>query len=270
MFDFIISRKSQEKKCVFWWEPKDGSFNAGDHLSKIVVQQMLALKDLELTQKINVKNKLMAIGSVMHFANENDCVWGTGINGKISLDALKFKYLDVRAVRGPKTRKLLLDMGLKVPEIYGDPGLLLPFFFSRDTLLINNEQKKDFIVIPHMNEDFSLYKKYNNNICSPKQGAISFTRQIVNSEFVISSSLHGVIIAEAYGIPAVLLENSSGESSFKYDDYYLGTGRDTYPIVHSIEDAFKVKPACSINVHHIALPLFNAFPYDLWENKKKQ
>ncbi len=34
MFDFIISRKSQEKKCVFWWEPKDGSFNAGDHLSK--------------------------------------------------------------------------------------------------------------------------------------------------------------------------------------------------------------------------------------------
>ncbi|HBR4637224.1 TPA: polysaccharide pyruvyl transferase family protein, partial [Klebsiella pneumoniae] len=58
MFDFIISRKSQEKKCVFWWEPKDGSFNAGDHLSKIVVQQMLALKDLELTQKINVKNKL--------------------------------------------------------------------------------------------------------------------------------------------------------------------------------------------------------------------
>ena len=56
MFDFIISRKSQVKKNVYFGgEPKDGSFNAGDHLSKIVVQQMLALKDLELTQKINVK-----------------------------------------------------------------------------------------------------------------------------------------------------------------------------------------------------------------------
>ncbi|WP_346793949.1 polysaccharide pyruvyl transferase family protein, partial [Klebsiella pneumoniae] len=60
-----------------------------------------------------------------------------------------------------------------------------------------------------------------------KQGALSFTKEIVNSKFVISGSLHGIIIAEAYGIPAIFLDNNSGESRFKYDDYYFGSGRDS-------------------------------------------
>lgn len=264
MFNFTSMKKTREKKCVYWWEPRDGGVNAGDHLSKIIVQQMLALRDYEISDKKNIKNKLMAIGSVMHFAKNNDCVWGTGINGKVSLEELKFNNVDVRAVRGPKTRKILQERGITVPEVYGDPGLLLPFFFPAETLLLDTKPKKDFIIIPHMNEDFDLYKKYRDNICSPKQGAISFTREIVNSHFVVSSSLHGVIIAEAYGIPAILLENSSGESTFKYDDYYFGTGREDYPIVNNIDDAFKVQAATPVNLMKVALPLMQSFPYDLW------
>lgn len=264
MLSLNALKKRKEKKCVYWWEPRDGSFNAGDHLSKIIVQQMLTLRDKEIIDKKKNNNKLLAIGSVMHFARDNDCIWGTGINGKISPDELTFKSLDVRAVRGPKTRKLLMDKGIFVPEVYGDPGLLLPYFFPEETLLINSGEKKDYIIIPHMNEDFSLYEKYGNHVCTPKQGAISFTREIVNSKLVISSSLHGVIIADAYGIPAILLKNSSGESSFKYDDYYHGSGRVNYPTAAKIEDAFDMEPAQGIDVYSITKSLFSAFPYDLW------
>lgn len=258
-------KKRKEKKCIFWWEPRDGSFNAGDHLSKIIVQQMLTLRDKEIVDKAKTNNKLLAIGSVMHFARDNDCIWGTGINGKIKSNELKFKSLDVRAVRGPKTRKLLMDRDIFVPEVYGDPGLLLPYFFPKETLLMSADNEKDYIIIPHINEDVSLYERYGDNICTPKQGAISFTKEIVNSKLVISSSLHGVIIAEAYGVPAILLKNCSGESSFKYDDYYYGTGRNSYPIASTIDEAFGIEPAARIDVHRIAKALFSAFPYDLWD-----
>lgn len=264
MFDLNKLIKNNEKKKVFWWEPRDGSQNAGDHLAKVIVEQMLALKDKKIIDKLTNKNKLLSIGSVMHFAKDNDSIWGTGINGKINESHLKFKNLDVRAVRGPRTREFLIGRGIMVPEIYGDPGLLLPMFFSKECLLNFEEPQKDFIVIPHMNENFNDYKKFEKNICSPKQGALSFTKEIVNSKFVISGSLHGLIIAEAYGIPAIFLDNNSGESRFKYDDYYFGSGRDSYPIVSTVEEAFNKEVAKPIDLNKITKKLIASFPYDLW------
>jgi len=263
MFKLNFSKEDKEKNKVFWWEPKNGEHNAGDHLAKIIVQQMLVLRDKGILDKKTSDNKLLSIGSVMHFANTGDCIWGTGINGKISEDLLKFKNLDVRAVRGPLTRDFLLTRGIEVPEIYGDPGLLLPYFFS-DKLLVQGEEKKDFIVIPHMNENFEHYRKFKYNICTPRQGAISFTREIVKSKFVVSGSLHGIIIAEAYGIPAVYLDNNSGESVFKYNDYYFGSGRKSYPVAKSVDEAMGMTPAEKIDFDKVTKPLMAAFPYDLW------
>ncbi|MBL5824660.1 polysaccharide pyruvyl transferase family protein [Serratia fonticola] len=264
MLNLNFSKKDNEKSRVFWWEPKNGEHNAGDHLAKIIVKQMLTLKDKEILEKKTNKNKLLSIGSVMHFAKTGDSIWGTGINGKVNEALLRFSSLDVRAVRGPLTREFLLNRGIFVPEIYGDPGLLLPFFFSKELLTKDMECSKDFIVIPHMNEDFDDYKEYKEYVCSPRQGAISFTRNIVSSKFVISGSLHGVIIAEAYGIPAIFLDNNSGESRFKYDDYYYGSGRSHYPIAKSVKEALSMTPAETIDFKKVVLPLMSAFPYDLW------
>lgn len=262
MLNSII--KNKQKKNVFWWEPKDGSHNAGDHLGKVIVQSVLSTRDFEIFGKRSSRNTLFSIGSVMHFAKNGDCIWGTGINGKIDKSKLKFKSLDVRAVRGPNTRDFLKkEKGIIAPEVFGDPGLLLPLFYSKE-LLTDDQLKKDFIVIPHMNEDFNLYAKYKQNICSPNQGAIGFTKEIVNSKFVISSSLHGVILAEAYGIPAVFLSANSGESQFKYDDYYFGTGRNTYARAVTVEEAFDLRTDAILDLQSIQSGLLKAFPFDLW------
>lgn len=256
--------KKQEKKNIFWWEPKNGKNNAGDHLGKVIVQAVLSTYDKTILDKKTSKNKLLSIGSVMHFANDGDCIWGTGINGKIDKSKLSFSQLDVRAVRGPHSRNILInEKKINVPEVYGDPGLLLPLFYSRE-LLVEKSKIKDFIIIPHMNENFETYAKFKSNVCSPVKGALEFTRDIVNSKFVISSSLHGVIIAEAYGIPAVFLHADSGESLFKYDDYYNGTGRDYYAKAMTVEDAFKMKTPGIDNLSEIQHKLLEAFPLDLW------
>ncbi len=75
--------------------------------------------------------KLIAIGSMLSFAKDDDVIWGSGINGKL-LDTKHYKFsrLDIRAVRGPLTRNYLREnFQVKAPEVYGDPGLLIPYYF---------------------------------------------------------------------------------------------------------------------------------------------
>ena len=255
--------KKLEKNMIFWWEPKDGAPNVGDYLAYLIVNKSLELNDLSILDKKSSKNKLFSIGSVLHFSKNNDCVWGTGLNKKVPDELHKFKSLDVRAVRGPKTRDYLLEKGIECPAVFGDPGLLTSLFYPSNLFELN-EVKSDFVIIPHMNDDMSIYDDYKKYLCSPRQYPMAFVKGFLNTKLVVSSSLHGIIMAESYGIPAIYLDSESGESKFKYDDYYFGTERFSYPIATSIEEAIKTVPATLPNVEKINRGLLNSFPYDLW------
>ncbi|MGP0921592.1 polysaccharide pyruvyl transferase family protein, partial [Serratia sp. CY81166] len=74
-----------------------------------------------------------------------------------------------------------------------------------------------------------------------------------------------LVLLAVCGIPAIFLDGESGESMFKYDDYYQGTGRDYYPVAKSVDEAFKLKHAEPIDMNSLVPKLFQAFPYDLWD-----
>jgi len=259
------------KKNLYWWEP-DGSLNMGDHLSKYIVESTLRLRDFELCDKTDDRHKLLAIGSILHYARDGDCLWGTGNLGFIPDKKMKFTDLDCRSVRGPKTREYLLSRGIQCPEIYGDPALLMPLFYN-ENLLTKEKATRDFIIIPHLSDDLSLYSDYEEHLLFSDMYPLEFTSKLLEAKMVVSSSLHGIIIAEAYGIPAVYFRGSKKDedNDFKYHDYYLGTERKNYQFYDSIDAALQaeVTPIEKNVLRKLQANLIASFPYDLWSRTEQ-
>lgn len=255
----------QERRCLFWWEPKDGLPNVGDYLGRVLVAQILRLADRDIIDKTDARRRLFSIGSVLHFARDGETVWGSGVNGKVPAEAHRFRSLDVRAVRGPLTRAFLTERGIACPAVFGDPALLTPRFFPAE-LVADASATREFAVVPHLNDAPDKYRGFGDCVCCPRQYPAAFIRQLLSARKVVSASLHGVILAEAYGIPAVLIESGSGETRFKYDDYYQGTGRSSYPVASSAQDALAIDaPPLPRDLETLTGRLLRAFPFDLWD-----
>lgn len=250
--------RKAERKCVnLHWSPALGeNYNIGDYLSYWVVD--FAKKANGITDdRVKKTQHLYAIGSILDFGFQDATVWGSGlIREKSDFKWRKFRKLDIRSVRGPETRRVLMDNGYQCPESYGDPAILTPLLYTPDNIQKTHEYK----VIQH----YSLPKASENSL-SPVVGKdwTVFIDQLVEAKLVISSSLHGIILAESYGIPAVMLKPGNLDY-FKYRDYYYSTERYDFPVANSIEEALEMQPAPLPDIRSIQDNILSCFPRDLW------
>lgn len=260
-----IFHKNKKIQFLKYFLPKSRLNNFGDLLGPIIVKAIMKEKIKNSNPKF-LPNKFLTVGSILHYAEDGDHIWGTGINGKKKDIPYPIKNLNVTLVRGPLTRKFLVNLGIECPEIYGDPGLLLSNLFPRYQKNNNNSDPK-ILFIPNYNESHLDYKVNSVKTISPLNPIKDIIDAIANSEFVISSSLHAVIIAESYGIGARFL-NVKRESPFKYIDYLQGTGRFEYLPAESIEHAMNIGPQ-SKPIFNIK-KLLNSFPKYLYSDNKKK
>ncbi|OGN64817.1 MAG: hypothetical protein A3E80_04945 [Chlamydiae bacterium RIFCSPHIGHO2_12_FULL_49_9] len=246
----------------YYLEPNLNNF--GDTLSLKIVERMVG-EQVDVYRKLVHKKtkKLLAIGSIFYFAVDGDVIWGSGINGKtVKKTDYSFKELDVRAVRGPLTRQFLKEnFDIDAPEIYGDPALLFPRLFPEFKRKENPSY--DYIIIPHYRELAMFPKELYPQAVYPTDPWEEVIDKILDSKFVISSSLHGLIIADAYGIPSRMLRVTEKEFLFKYQDYYLGTNRPYFRFATSVEEALlmggEMPFECDLE------KLYNAFPFEFWD-----
>ncbi len=242
---------AEEEISLFWWKRSEEVINFGDALSPIVVEWILLN---QVSQNRASSPRLFGIGSILHFAKDGDVIWGSGVNGKVAESSHAFTRLDVRAVRGPKTRAYLLSKGIDCPQVYGDPALLTSLIFPH----LQSNPTKDFIVIPNLNE-IDAYVDFPD-VVLPTQDPLKVIQEILSAKLVISGALHGLIVAESFGVPAVYLRIKEIESLFKYEDYYLGTGREQFHIARTLEEALEIggmpPPIYDKSV------LIESFPYD--------
>lgn len=235
--------------------------NFGDMLGPLIVEKMRRSLSLEDTSA-GSKATLFTVGSVLHFARDGDYVWGTGRNGKIPVAAHKFKTLEVSAVRGPRTAEFLREQGVEVPAVYGDPGLLVPRLFP-ETVRWAETKSSGITIVPNLN-DWVSYRD-RTNVINPVGDVWDVIRSIAQSEMVVGSSLHGIVIAEALGIPARLVVPAS-ESMFKYIDYFEGTGRKDIDVAASVDEAVSMGGAPALQWQPDEL--LEAFPRHLWTETK--
>lgn len=171
------------------------------------------------------KDVFIVVGSILHQVDRNAIIWGTGFISEKS--RLREKPKLICAVRGPLTREIILKQGLECPEIYGDPALLYPKFYSP-----SKDKTYKLGIVPHfIDQNSHLLDQFRNKeevlIIDVTGGINKFIDEICSCEKIASSSLHGIIAADAYGIPSSWISFSDKVigSGFKFRDYFTSVGR---------------------------------------------
>lgn len=203
------------------WYNEDN--NWGDKINPILIN-MISGQPVVYTKKLG-HLKYIVVGSILHYADSNSIVWGAGL---ISPHHKPRGNPKICAVRGPLTRKRLIDLGHCCPEIYGDPALLYSRYYKPKT----NKLYKIGIV-PHYKDKQNRWVQKQNIKIIDIQGDINqVVDDICSCETIISSSLHGIIVADAYGIPGywIKLSNNLVGGNFKFEDYLMSVGRKVSPI----------------------------------------
>ncbi len=232
--------------------------NVGDNISPVLVKYAAEYNNIDINKTVSKTKHLFAVGSIITAGAQDCTVWGSGLLNTSILNRLNKREIDFRAVRGPVTRAILMDRGFDVPEVYGDPALLTPKFYNPHI-----EKKYEISLITNMNETKNTLPEKVHQINILTDDYKQFVQEIKASKLVISSSLHGIIFAEAYGVPAVLLKPKT--DMLKYFDYYYSTNRMSFPIADTIEQAMDIKPLDIPDLSEIQEKLLQAFPVDLWE-----
>lgn len=171
----------------------------------------------------------IAIGSILNRVKDDTIVWGTGSFGPEPPRQInaRAKY---HAVRGPLTRARVLDRGGECPRIYGDPALLTPFFHRPEV-----EKTHEIGLVLRWSDSDWLDRSVGDGVKLIDLGTSDVERvldDMLSCGRIITSSLHGLIIADAYGIPnAWLYSDSPKGREFKFYDYFLSVDK----VRHSTE-----------------------------------
>lgn len=168
------------------------------------------------------QSRLFSIGSILGSADPKSIVWGSGLmdpDQQVSIVGS-----NIYALRGKLTHQQLRAAGVAVPDVpLGDPGFLIPELMPP----VRAERKFRLGIIPHYaDRQHPLVERLvredgvvDINVHAP---AAEFFRSLQSCDAVVSSSLHGLIFAEAFGIPNLWIKLSDRvvRTGFKFHDWF--------------------------------------------------
>ena len=182
-------------------------------------------------------------GSILCRAKSNSIIFGTGfISVKGDLGGEQFseykshnkKYVipkEVIAVRGPLSRQKMLQFGVECPANYGDPLILMPCIYDKR----NTVSDRTVGIIPHYVDQNSPHFKLLINNLKTKGYKVKLIDirvghnyeklidEINKCEYIISSSLQGVMMGIVYNKKTIFIEFSNNVigRGFKFQDFFL-------------------------------------------------
>jgi len=251
--------------------PDQSHVNIGDALSPVMVALLSSLPIVHASHNARGA-RMAAVGTIGQMLQHGDVTfWGTGVSRYRNPHAESRETREpfapfpetryrIAATRGPISRALLNEENAIGPPAFGDPVWLLPQFYRPPI-----EKKWDLGVIVHLSE---LSETVLNTKVRPEfvryeipeemRGSIHIiqTRTAISAEAmrerldeilacrrIVSTSLHGMVFAESYGIPCLhfaprgrkrgvnrrRLDPNDGHD-LRITDLYLGLGRREIPV----------------------------------------
>jgi len=208
--------------------------NIGDALTPWLIEKITGQMPLYVPFDVPYP-KFMVTGSVLNHASDYTTVWGAGYAN--FEDCMNAKPV-IKAVRGPVTKaRVEFQAGIPVPCV-GDPALLMPRFYDPRTAGRDQHYKVGFI--PHYvhQQETSTWLngrddiKFINVLDAPER----FVWNLLECDAVFSSSLHGLVIADAYGVPRAWYNGTIqlGGDGAKFADYFM--------LVHGQEKMSPARP----------------------------
>jgi len=212
--------------------------NFGDAISPVIFEHLVGKKVANSYNVCNVFHRptYFFIGSILdNLDTTHAIICGSGF---IREDSRIFQSpAKILAVRGPLSRSIFLKHGIECPDSYGDPGLLIPLVYKNGIV----KKQWDVGIIAHFIDKERVHKLQilphglTYTLIDIEDEFSTVIHNISASRYVLSSSLHGIIAAHAYGVPAtwIQLSNEVIGHGFKFRDYFLSMGA-------AIIDAYKV------------------------------
>ena len=205
--------KSSDDFIDVWYFSK--ILNVGDLIGPYLLEKLSGKKARK--NIFGVRPHYLSVGSILDQVTEKSNVWGSGFLKKS--DELRYEPEKLSLVRGKLTKNKLPS---KYNPALGDPALALSQFYTPQ---ISRIKKWKMGLVLHYSDEhleplFSQQKEVK--IIKISQGVESFIDQITSCEVVFSSSLHGLIVSDAYQVNNCWIKFSSCErkDDFKYHDYF--------------------------------------------------
>lgn len=148
--------------------------------------------------------------------------WGCGKRDATPLSPEIQSHCLFFGARGTLTRDAL---GLPADTVLGDPGILAPLFHAPT---VHPQTNGRTICIPHIHDTRSQEELLalsgadvlvHPEIEASESAMRDILDRIASADFVLSASLHGAIIACAYGRPFAFWDNGHLDVPFKWDDF---------------------------------------------------
>lgn len=241
---------------LYWWRWKfPHRLNFGDELSAPLLERITGRRvewtALETCDVVGAGSILQKV--VRAKRSDSPSVWGSGLIQPPAVGAIPISG-DVRAVRGELTRAYLSPV-LQDTVALGDPGLLASH-------LIDGTVRKKYTLgfVPHYKDTKSPVVReaaaLGNGVriidvaWTPEEVA----REIASCEVIVSSSMHGLIFADALGVPNshIQLGDRLVGGLHKFQDYDSAIGRLEHRTIEWGKSVSTVQRVDAVKANYVA------------------
>lgn len=222
---------------LYYVECEGCKTNVGDMIGPYLMKKITGTTHIHAAPGRDMsKSCISMVGSIARDSNLNSIIAGVGI----LISACKIKaFKECWAVRGKYTLEKIKETcknnnyNINCDDIVlGDPGILMPYFYPKYCTFKIQKKYKYGVILHYVDNN----EKYKSRILDKDVHYIDvslpvekFIDELLLCENIISSSLHGVVLGNAYRIPTCWIRMDGTilpKDDIKFHDYFSAIYED--------------------------------------------